>query len=310
MNDFEDGEILAEVIRSGLMESYHSGHLVLLDAEGSKQFSKGNTALKIFPRSSIKAIQVSAMVRFGLDLEPRLLAVVAASHSGSQMHQNAVKEILALAGLDESALQNAHDKPLGENERRDWGSSPATALAQNCSGKHAGMLLTCITNGWPIANYLDPTHPLQVACRKELEDLSGEEVSLVSIDGCGAPLFIITLMGLARAIHRLTISADPIHQIVVQSCRDFPEMVAGEDRLTTRKMREIAGLFLKEGAEGVEVGSLPDGRTFVFKVSDGSGRAAGVLVVAALERLGVHSIGEDAPIYGGKVIVGSIRATF
>jgi L-asparaginase II len=309
MIDGVEGGILVEVTRSGMVESSHRGHLVLIDAEGSVAFSMGNTSLRIYPRSSIKAIQTSAMVRLGVPLEPRLLAIVAASHSGSQMHQSAVKEILTLAGLDEEALQNTPDRPLGENERRDWCSNPPTSLAQNCSGKHAGMLLTCIHNGWPIANYLDPSHPLQVACRKELTELSGEEDSLVSVDGCGAPLFVITLMGLARAIHRITISADPIHQVVMQACRDFPVMVAGEGRLATRKMLEIPGLFMKEGAEGVYVGSLPDGRTFVFKVADGSGRAAGVLIVAALAKFGVPSIAEDLPIYGGKQIVGSIRAT-
>lgn len=310
MNDHMDGVVLAEVTRSGLVESEHLGHLVLLDAQGSMQLLKGNASVKIFPRSSIKAIQASAMVRSGLQLEPRLLALVAASHSGSSMHQSAVLEILALGGLDAGALQNTIDRPIGENERREWGSNPPTSLAQNCSGKHAGMLLTSVVSGWSIESYLDPFHPLQLACRKELEDLSGEEVSLVSIDGCGAPLFAITLIGLARAIHRITLSTDPIHHLVLQSCRDFPEMVAGEGRFTTRKMREVPGLFMKEGAEGVEIGSLPDGRTFAFKVSDGSGRAAGVLAVAALDRLGVHSKPEVAPIYGGKQIVGSIRATF
>jgi L-asparaginase II len=304
------GSVLAEVTRSGYVESLHTGHLVLLDADGSIQFTKGDVDLKIFPRSAIKAIQASAMVRHGLDLEPRLLALVAASHSGSSMHQSAVKEILKIARLDEDALQNAVDKPLGEIERRDWGSTPPSALAQNCSGKHAGMLLTCVINQWSIENYLEPSHPLQLACRKELEDLAEEEVALVSVDGCGAPLFLITLVGLADAIHRLTIASDSIHSRVVQACRDFPEMVAGEGRLTTRKMREIPGLFMKEGAEGVQVGSLLDGRTFAFKVSDGSARAAGVVVVAALEQLGIHSMREDAPIYGGKMIVGSIRASF
>jgi L-asparaginase II len=304
------GEILAEVTRSGLVESHHNGHLILLDADGSIRLSIGDTSLSTFPRSAIKSIQASAMVRSGMQLEPRLLALVAASHSGSSMHQSGVKEILELAGLEEGALQNALDRPLGEEDRREWGSKSPTSLAQNCSGKHAGMLLTCVFNSWPTANYLDPEHPLQVACRRELEDLSGEEVSLVSTDGCGAPLFVITLLGLARAIWRITISTDPVHQRVLQACRDFPEMVAGEGRLTTRKMREIPGLFIKEGAEGVQVGSMPDGRTFVFKVNDGSARANGVLVVAALEKLGIHAIPEDAPIYGGKKIVGSISANF
>jgi len=306
----QGGEVLAEVVRSGIVESQHRGHMVLLSADGSTHLSRGNPSLLVYPRSSIKSIQASAMVRLGMRLEPRLLALVAASHSGSEIHQSAAREILLLANLDESALLNATDRPLGEDDRIKWGSKPGTSLAQNCSGKHSGMLLTSVVNGWPIESYLHPEHPVQVACRAELESLAGEEVSFVSVDGCGAPLFLISLMGLARAIRNLTISTDPIHRSVIGACRDFPEMVAGEGRLTTRKMREIPGLFLKEGAEGVQVASLADGRSLAFKVDDGSSRALGVLLVAALETFGVVSSSESTPIYGGKEVVGSIRANF
>ena len=108
------------------------------------------------------------MVRAGLKLEPRLLALGCSSHSGSEEHLSAVREILSMASLDESALQCMLDKPLGEPERRAWGDKPATRISMNCSGKHAAMLLTCVTNGWPIENYLDPAHPLQVAIKAEL----------------------------------------------------------------------------------------------------------------------------------------------
>ena len=301
-------EILAEVTRSGVVESQHSGHVVLLNADGTILLSLGNPQAPIFPRSTIKAIQASAMIRSGLTLEPRLLALVAASHSGAKMHQEGALEILASVGLNENALLNATDKPLGEEERRAWGSQPPTSLAQNCSGKHSGMLATCVINNWPLDSYLDPSHPLQIACRTELETLAQEKVSLTSIDGCGAPLFMLSLNGLARAIHNITVSQDPIHQEVLQACRDYPEMVAGEGRLTTRMMREIPGLFMKEGAEGVEVGSLADGSTFVFKIDDGSWRAFGPLVVAALEKFGISATPEETPIYGGNKVVGSIRA--
>jgi len=301
-------EVLAEVTRDEVVESQHRGHLVLLNADGTLKMSRGNPATLIYPRSSIKSIQASAMLRAGLSLEPRLLALVAASHSGSQMHQSAVLEILAMGGLDEKALLNTHDRPLGEDERRDWGSKAPTALAQNCSGKHAGMLLTCVINGWSIHNYLDPEHPLQVLCRQELENLASEQVSLVSVDGCGAPLFLISMLALAEAIHEVTISKDPIHHSVLRACRDFPEMVAGNDRLTTRKMSELPGLFMKEGAEGVMVGSMPDGRTFAFKIEDGSARALGALVVAALNEFDIASAPENTLIYGGKKAVGAIRA--
>lgn len=303
-----EAEVLAEVTRSEFVESQHRGHLVLFNADGTLRISRGNPANLIYPRSSIKSIQASAMVRAGLSLEPRLLALVASSHSGSAMHQSAALEILALAGLDESALLNALDKPLGDEERRDWGSKAPTALAQNCSGKHAGMLLTCVINNWPTKNYLDPDHPLQILCREELENLAREEVSAVSVDGCGAPLFLISLLGLAQAFHQITISRDPIHHSVLRACREFPEMVAGAGRLTTRKMIEVPGLFMKEGAEGVIAGSLPDGRTFALKIEDGSSRALAALVVAALNEFGIASQPEITPIYGGKKVVGSIRA--
>ena len=308
MTEILDAEILAEVTRGEVVESQHRGHLVLLNVDGTLRLSRGNPATLIYPRSSIKSIQAAAMIRAGLSLEPRLLALVASSHSGSQMHQNAVLEILGAGGLSESALLNTQDRPLGDDERRDWGSKAPTSLAQNCSGKHAGMLLTCVINNWSTHDYLDPNHFLQVLCRQELENLAGEEVSRTSIDGCGAPLFLISLLGLAEAIHHLTVSDVPIHRGILQACRDFPEFVAGKGRLTTRKMIEVPGLFMKEGAEGVLIGSLPDGRTFAFKIEDGSSRALAAIVVAVLNEFEIASPAEYAPIYGGKKVIGTIRA--
>ena len=303
-------EILATVSRGGVIESHHNGHIVELGSDGGVGFSRGNIHELIFPRSSIKGIQSAAMVKMGLNLEPRLLALVSASHSGSEVQQSAVLEILRKGKIPETALQNSLDRPLGEVERRAWGQRAATSLAQNCSGKHAGMLLTCVVNGWSMQDYLLPTHPLQMAIRGELELLGEEVISITSIDGCGAPLFLISLLGLARAIHNLTISIEPARIQVVAACRAHPEMVAGEGRTTTRLMRQVPGLFLKEGAEGVGVGSLPDGRTFAFKISDGSPRPYGPLVIAALRLFNTFAEEEIAPIYGGNQVVGSITANF
>ena len=308
MTNFSAGETLAEITRSGVVESVHTGHLVILNSDGSVHLTKGDPTQLTYPRSTIKSIQTSAMIRSGLKLEPRLLALVSASHSGAAMHQDGALEILATVGLGEKDLQNAKDKPLGEIERRAWGNQEPTRLAMNCSGKHAGMLATCVAAGWPTANYLDPAHPLQVAIKNELENLAGEEVSLTSADGCGAPLFLISLNSLARAMRAITISTDPIHQSVVQACRDFPEMVAGEKRLSTRLMREVSGLFMKEGAEGVEVATLADGRTIVFKISDGSIRPFETLMVAALAEFGINVEDKTERIYGGSEAIGAIRA--
>ena len=301
--------VLAEYVRDGVVESEHRGFLVALNADGSIFKSLGDVETKIFPRSTVKCVQASAMVRSGLDLEPRLLALAQSSHSGGEMHMDGAREILASAGLSESALQCALDRPLGEAERRAWGERPPTQIAMNCSGKHAAMLATCVKNGWPIETYLEQSHPLQLAIKAELEDLAGETISLTSTDGCGAPLFLLSLIGLVRAVRAITISTDPVHQSVMSAARAFPEMVGGVGRHNTEMMQQVAGLFMKDGAEAVNVCSLDDGRTFVFKVSDGSLRAFRTIVHACLKDFGIDTPLTLEKVMGGPRVIGTIRAT-
>ena len=301
--------VLAEYVRDGVVESEHRGFLVALKADGSIFKSLGDVETKIFPRSTVKCAQASAMVRSGLDLEPRLLALAQSSHSGGQMHLDGAREILASVGLSESALQCALDRPLGDAERRAWGEMPPTQIAMNCSGKHAAMLATCVKNGWPIETYLEQSHPLQLAIKAELEDLAGETISLTSTDGCGAPLFLLSLIGLARAVRAITISTDPVHQSVMSAARAFPEMVGGVGRHNTEMMQQVAGLFMKDGAEAVNVCSLDDGRTFVFKVSDGSLRAFRTIVHACLKDFGIDTPLTLEKVMGGPRVIGTIRAT-
>jgi L-asparaginase II len=308
-NDFR-GEVLAEIVRNGLVESIHTGHLVMLNAAGSIFKSKGSIEMPIFPRSSVKSLQASAMLRAGLKVDDRQLALTQASHSGSQMHQDAVLEILHGVGLSESDLQNAPFKPFGELERMRWGEKPGASIASDCSGKHAGMLATCITNGWDTKTYLDPEHPMQVAILSEIESLIGGPVSNKTFDGCGAPLFAMPTIDLARAIQKMTLSTDPIYQRVLESARDYPEMLGGEGRLVTRLIQSVPGLFMKDGAEAVCVLSLKDGRTLVFKVADGALRPFGIIIQEALKQWGIMIPEEHFNVYGGSNLVGGMRAAF
>ena len=301
--------VLAEYVRDGVVESEHRGFLLALNPDGSIFKSLGDVETKIFPRSTVKCAQASAMVRSGLDLEPRLLALAQSSHSGDEMHLNGAREILASVGLSESALQCALDRPLGDAERRAWGEKPPTQIAMNCSGKHAAMLATCVKNGWPIETYLEQSHPLQLAIKAELEKLAGEKITLTSTDGCGAPLFLLSLIGLARAVRAITISTDPVHQSVMSAARAFPEMVGGVGRHNTEMMQQVPGLFMKDGAEAVNVCSLADGRTFVFKVSDGSLRAFRTIVHACLKDFGIDTPLTLEKVMGGPRVIGTIRAT-
>ncbi len=308
INEKFAGEVLAKVIRGDLVESLHLGHLVVLNSDGSTYLSKGSPELPIYPRSAIKSLQAAAMLKAGLKVEANESAIICASHSGSQNHINLVTKMLTSREISISELKNAVDKPLGEKEKISWGDKPPSQLAQNCSGKHAGMLITCQQNGWDMKSYLDLDHPLQVAIKNEIEELAGEKVSAVSVDGCGAPLFAISLIGLARAISNLVQSKDELHQQIVLACTKHPKLVAGDGRLTTRMMQAVPGLFMKEGAEGVQVCALRDGRVIAIKIIDGSWRPVAPIIMEIFKRWRVQMPDESVKIYGGASVIGEVIA--
>ena len=308
INEKFAGAVLAKVTRGDLVESLHLGHLIVLNADGSTYLSKGSPELPIYPRSSIKSLQAAAMLKAGLKVEANELAIICASHSGSQNHIDLVIKMLTSRGISTSQLKNAVDKQLGEKEKFSWGEKPASQLAQNCSGKHAGMLITCQQNGWEMESYLDLNHPLQVAIKNEIEALASEKVSAVSVDGCGAPLFAISLVGLARAISNLVKSKDDLNQQIVLACTKFPELVAGDGRLTTRMMRAVPGMFMKEGAEGVQVCALRDGRVIAIKIIDGSWRPVAPIIMEIFKRWGFDMPDESVKIYGGGSVIGEVIA--
>jgi L-asparaginase II len=302
------GEVLLEVVRNDLVESIHSGHLLILDSDGREVLALGELDQLIYPRSAIKSLQASAMLRAGVKLNEQQIALACASHAGSDAHLEVVRSTLASVGLDESALQNTPDKPLGALERAAW-VGPPSSLAANCSGKHAAMVATCKINNWDLTSYKDPNHPLQLAIANEFEILSGEQITHVAVDGCGAPLFALTLRGLARAIRSLAISADPIHKSVVRSCINNPVLVSGINRLPTLLMQKVEGLFVKDGAESVMVMATSNGEVIVWKMSDGSQRGAGELARVSLSHLGINLDIEPEYVLGGGQVVGEIRAS-
>lgn len=282
------------------------GHLIVLNSDGSTYLSKGSPTSIIYPRSAVKSLQATAMLKAGLTVSDQELAIICASHSGSAAHIDLVSNMLAKRDISLDLLQNAPDKPLGEKEKIAWGDKSSSQLAQNCSGKHAGMLITCEQNNWDIKSYLEQDHPLQIAIRAEIELLSGEKVAKATFDGCGAPLFAFSLLGLAKAISKLVTSNEKEHQQVVKACITYPELVAGEGRLTTRMMRAVPGLFMKEGAEGIEVCALADGRVIAIKIIDGSWRPVAPIITEIFSRWGISTPDESVKIYGGTTVIGEV----
>jgi L-asparaginase II len=310
-----DAPVLAHVVRGGFVESVHHGSLVALAADGTPEIALGSATGPVFPRSSNKPLQALAMVRNGLRLEPELLALACSSHSGEDFHLDGVRRILAGAGLTEAALQNTPDWPYDALEQDHWRRErrEKSSIAQNCSGKHAAMLATCVLNGWDTVTYRSSDHPLQQAMAATLEELAGEPVAATAVDGCGAPVMAISLTGLARAFGRLASAEDGTHErAVADAIRTHPAYLGGTRRDVTALVRGTPGLIAKDGAEAVYAVGLADGRGIALKVADGGQRARPVIVAAALRRLGVESDAlaelENAPVLGHGEPVGAVVA--
>ena len=312
--------LLAEVVRSGFTESWHHGSYVILGADGAVVDFAGDPDGPIFPRSSNKPMQATGMVRAGLRLaDPAHLALASASHAGEPIHVDRVRAMLDLGDLKESDLQCPPDLPSGEDARTAWLRSGRgrERIAMNCSGKHTAMLLTCRAADWPIENYRDPEHPLQRRLRDTVEELSGERVAAVGVDGCGAPVFALSLRALATAFLRVA-GAEPgtAERSVADAIRSNPELIAGTgaDRLDSRMMRELPGVLAKGGAEAVMGIAVPGAGAVAMKIDDGNRRPIGPLAATALRRLGLDAPVLDelvhnplATVYGGGAPVGEVR---
>jgi L-asparaginase II len=312
--------VVAEIVRSGFVEGHHYGSVLALDVDGALAWSVGAVDVPMFPRSCNKPLQAVAMLRHGLDLPPDLLALACASHSGEPFHIEGVRRILDAAGLAESALQTPPDYPLDDAAKeevlRDGGGR--APILMNCSGKHAAMLATCVANGWDVATYREPDHPLQVAIAGTFAELTGEPVAHVAVDGCGAPLLATSLTDLARAFRRLAVATSGEEAQVADAIRKHPAYVSGSSRDELRLLTAIPGAIGKAGAESCYAVALPDGRSFALKCDDGAPRVRPVLMAEALRRSGVdREPGVDAAaldetgrleLLGGGRPVGEIRA--
>lgn len=309
----EQEEVRARVERGGFYESVHYALAVVTDAGGDVALGFGDVATEVLPRSSNKPMQALAMLGAGAPLSGAHLAMACASHGGEDFHLKATLEILADAGLAETDLQNTPDWPLFEQARtqRARDGFGKTSLTQNCSGKHAAMLATCVHNGWPTGNYRDQSHPLQQAILTQLNQLDIQPKAIV-VDGCGAPAHSMTLSALARVYGRFAAASEGDEKTIADAMREHPEYVAGTGRPNTDFMRLLPGAIAKDGAEGVLAVGLSDGRGVAIKVLDGNPRPRYPILGALLRSLHVGDEAlwarlADEPILGHGQPVGSIH---
>ncbi|ROR97148.1 asparaginase [Salana multivorans] len=321
---------LAVVERSGFIESRHLGAAVVLGPDGSVERALGNVDAPVFPRSSLKPIQAAVSVALAETLTGRELGLATASHSGTDAHVAVVEGMLAGGGLSSADLGCPPAVPGDAAARRAFvvaGHEP-DRIHMNCSGKHAAMLRACVARGWPTAGYLDPGHQLQLAIADLLGDVAGEPIAAVGVDGCGAPLFAVSLLGLARAVRWATseTAADEAElehaaehravAAVVHEVLAHPWTIHGPGQENTIVAEEL-GVFAKGGAEGVLVLAVPNGHVVALKVLDGSPRATSLVGLELLAAAGAIGRADadrtearlDLAVLGGGEPVGRIRAT-
>ncbi len=288
-----------EITRGDLVESRHAVSAVVVDATGAIVAAWGDPERLTFPRSANKPLQALPLVETGaadrFGLTDRQIAFACASHRGELFHVEAARDWLSQIGLDLTALECGSHMPSDEahaNQMIRAGERP-TALHNNCSGKHSGMLTHAVHCGEDPKGYVGIDHPTQRRITRAVLEICGVTGTPAhGVDGCGIPTFAIPLrnlaLGMARLADRggLTAERATAAARIVAGMAAAPEMVAGTTEFVTRAM-QIAGdkAVVKSGAEGVFTGALRlKGLGFALKAEDGAGRAAELAAAALLKR--------------------------
>lgn len=336
-------ESLVEVRRGSITESRHRGHVVAIEPDGNVVAALGAPHNVTFLRSSAKPLQAvpllttGAAERFGFTDEE--VALACASHNGEPIHTRVVASMLEKIGLGPEALHcGVHEpySPEAAGVLRAHNELP-TALHNNCSGKHAGMLAVALQLGASIENYEAPENPVQLATARAVAQFTGVplEDMAVGIDGCAAPIYAVTVRAMALAYARLVSVPESFDQAsraacarIVRVMTAYPELIGGtSERLDTEIMRAAPGRIVsKVGAEGVYTAGIrpcerwPNGLGLALKIEDGDDkRARPTVVIEALRQLGVlHDESLEAvsryaffPLQNRRGdLVGEIRASF
>lgn len=304
--------MIVEVTRGDLVESVHHVAACAVDARGNVVFAAGDVEALVFLRSSAKpfiaaaAVEAGVVERFGL--EPREVAVMAASHFGEPFHVEAVSSILNKIGMTEADLQCGSHYPYDEKSARAMmaeGLSPTPAF-NNCSGKHAGILALCKAIGADTATYLDANNPAQRYILSFCARASDEDPQTwpIGIDGCGIPVYATSLRKAALSFARLAAASETgdddarALRVVRDAMLAYPEYVCGTGQLDTVLMQAGGGaIACKAGAEGVHgVSIVPSAVGVATKVLDGTGRARGPSTIAVLRRLGALDEGKTTEL--------------
>ena len=289
------------MVRGKETESTHRIHAVIARDDGSLVAWHGDPQRPTFPRSAVKAIQALALLETGaadrFGFTPAELALACSSHSGTPLHVETARSMLAKAGLEPEALECGSHWPLDEASARALArvADEPSPLHNNCSGKHAGFLAIARRLGLAPTGYVTPDHPVQQRVTATLAEVCGARLSAANrgTDGCSIPTYAVPLSNLATGFARMgtggTLSADRREacQRLRRAVADHPLLIAGAGRFDSRVTATCGErVFLKSGAEGVLCAAIPEaGLGIALKAEDGASRAGEVAMAALLLEL-------------------------
>jgi L-asparaginase II len=286
--------VIAEILRGPMVESRHRGAFVVCDETGKVVSSIGDIAASFYPRSAIKAFQALPLLQSGaadrFGLTPEEIALCCSSHDGEPEHVRVARSILAKAGNSETDLECGAHWPSGNDAMRALvrNGEAASSIHNNCSGKHAGMLALARHMGVEVKGYVRPDHPVQLAVAKTYGSICGIDLASapMGIDGCSVPTWALPLTNVATGFAKLITTLEG--QRIIAAVRAHPFMVAGSTGFDTKIMEAVPRLFIKNGAEGVFCGCIPQvGLGFALKCDDGAYRGAKVAAAEMLVKLDV-----------------------
>ncbi len=283
------------------LESVHKVDAVVCDANGRIVAAFGDPERGVFPRSANKALQALALVESGaadkFGFEPRHLALACSSHNGEKFQTDGAAEMLSATGLDQTCLECGVQLPYHPRDIGELAASGkfATAIHNNCSGKHSGFLAFAAHQGIDPAGYVKFGHKVQREIAGILESVTGAKhgENNYGIDGCSIPTYEIPLQNLATAYAKLATGEgggdlrNKAMNRLRNACIAHPEMVAGTGRFDTNFMKAMGNrVFTKTGAEGVFTVAIPElGFGAAMKCHDGTTRAAEVACASLVESL-------------------------
>lgn len=322
-----DVEHLASTTRNGFVENRFFGSAVVIDPDGVVVASVGDPAAGVYPRSALKPFQAIASLRCGAELSGVRLALACGSHIGTPQHQDTAAAVLAQAGLGPEDLACPAVFPSSASQVAQAALEMApiplerSRLAHNCSGKHAGFLAATVASGANPADYLKREAAVQTETLQVLEQYCATSIDHVGIDGCGAPIPVMSLSSLARGFGKLgraleDRTAELPAAMVARAMLDYPEAVQGRNRPDTVVL-EALQLVVKTGADGIVGLAAPDGTAVAVSMIDSTHRATHLVALVLLANFAPHALSLEAmhsvverivpPVYGGNQQVGGIK---